>query len=93
MSQKLKNCENFDEQVKVTVDILHASVPAMNKADLKAAAISFYNKLVIADNYTPSDKLSSTSVTLVKAQSTHPNHDIIGDDYDLNKVDNMSFKL
>lgn len=86
MAQKLKNCDSFESQIKVVVEEIHAAVPSTSKTDLKAASVSFYNKLVIADNYTPAEKLSGVPVTLVKAQSTHPNQDTIGNDYDLNKV-------
>ena len=86
MSQKLKSCENWEAQVKVAVDYIYSAAPFMSKSDLAAAAVSFYNKLVIADKYTPNEKLHSVNIRLVKASSNDPNHEDDTNDFDLNKV-------
>lgn len=75
---------SLDERIKMTTQLLHSTLPNVSVDDIKAAALSFYQKLVAVDKYEPKSTYSGKAV-LIKALGTRTAQ-ILGDDYSLSKV-------
>nr|ARI45075.1 fatty acid synthase [Leptinotarsa decemlineata] len=78
---ELVGLQTWEERLSKAMEKLDGITP-YKLEDLATAATSFYEKLVAADKYSPSDKFSG-EVTLVKAID---NYVQMGDDYGLSEV-------
>lgn len=78
---ELSSMKSWEERLNRTTEVLSGITP-YNNNDIKAAAASFYYKLVAADKYKPSTNFKG-EVTLVKAID---NFVSAGEDYGLNAV-------
>uniref|UniRef100_A0A1B6DTB3 Fatty acid synthase n=1 Tax=Clastoptera arizonana TaxID=38151 RepID=A0A1B6DTB3_9HEMI len=81
--KELQSLPNWVARLEKTTQLL-SSVTPYKSQDLATAAELFFKKLVVADAYQPSSKISGT-VILVKAQD---NYVTLGNDYGLTPVSN-----
>jgi len=82
---------SLDQRIELTTQLLHFTIPDVPVEDIKAAALSFYQKLVAVDKYEPKSKYSGKTV-LIKALGTRTAQ-ILGDDYSLSKVCSQKIQI
>jgi len=84
LREELIQLPTFDARVKRTAQLIHSAIPHIKLQDVEDAAISFYNKLVAADKYSPSSLYQGRAILIKALKNT--SGQLLGDDYSLSTV-------